>query len=131
MAWPVQVVRGSGRFEAIGSYARGRRVGPFAFVAGTTAIEPSGRLHAPGDTYAQTLFVLRRIGSVLTELGCGLPDVVRTTAYLTDIATAADYARAHGEVFAGIEPVATAVGATLTVPGMMVEIELQAVVAEG
>ena len=38
-----------GRFETIGAYSRAKRVGPFVFVAGTTAIEPNGRLHAPGD----------------------------------------------------------------------------------
>ena len=44
---------GGGRFEEQGAYVRAKRVGPFVFVAGTAAIEPSGRLHAPGDTHAQ------------------------------------------------------------------------------
>ena len=51
----VRSASGGGRFEEIGSYVRAKRVGPLVFVAGTTAIEPSGRLHAPGDTYAQTI----------------------------------------------------------------------------
>jgi enamine deaminase RidA (YjgF/YER057c/UK114 family) len=128
---PVQrTVHGGGRFETIGSYSRARRVGAHVFVAGTTAIEPSGRLHAPGDTYAQTRFVLDRIAKALAETGASLTDVVRTMAYLTDMATAGEFVRAHGEVFAGIEPVSTAVGAVLTTPGMMVEIEVQAIVAD-
>lgn len=122
-------VHGGGRFEELGSYARGRRVGDHVFVAGTTAIEPSGRLHAPDDTYSQTLFVLRRIDDVLQQMGAELADVVRTMTYLTDMATAGDFVRAHGEIFRGIaEPVSTAVGAVLTTPGMMVEIEVQAIV---
>ncbi len=122
-------VHGGGRFEELGSYARGRRVGDHVFVAGTTAIEPSGRLHAPNNTYSQTLFVLRRIDEVLHQMGAELADVVRTMAYLTDMATAGDFVRAHGEIFRGItEPVSTAVGAVLTTPGMMVEIEVQAIV---
>ncbi|MCH2494051.1 MAG: Rid family hydrolase, partial [Gammaproteobacteria bacterium] len=52
---------GGGRFEKIGSYVRAKRVGPFVFVAGTTAIQPSGKLHAPGDTYAQTIYAFERI----------------------------------------------------------------------
>lgn len=36
--------------------------------------------------------------------------------------------RAHGEVFAGIEPVLTGVQPGLTQPGMMVEIELDAII---
>jgi enamine deaminase RidA (YjgF/YER057c/UK114 family) len=122
-------VHGTGRFERAGSYARGRRIGEHVFVAGTTAIEPSGRLHAPGDTYAQTLFTLRRIEGVLAEMGASLADVVRVVAYLTDLAAAGDFTRAHGEVFTGVtEPVLTAVGAQLSTPGMMVEIEVQAIV---
>jgi enamine deaminase RidA (YjgF/YER057c/UK114 family) len=128
MTWQVSTVRGGGRFESLGSYARVKRVGPFVFVSGTTAVEPSGRLHAPGDTYAQTRYVLARIIALLADAGSDVADVVRTTGFLSDMTDAAAYARAHGEVFAGIEPAATAVGATLTVPGMMVEIEVQAIV---
>ncbi len=121
-------VHGGGRFEELGSYARGRRVGDHVFIAGTTAIEPSGRLHAPGDTYSQTLFILRRVDEILRQMDAELADVVRTMAYLTDMATAGDFVKAHGEIFRGVtEPVSTAVGATLTTPGMMVEIEVQAI----
>ncbi len=44
---------GGGRFEKAGAYVRAKRVGPFVFVAGTTAIEPvsttvEARLTTPG-----------------------------------------------------------------------------------
>lgn len=117
-----------GRFEELGSYSRVRRVGPFVYVAGTTAVEPSGRLHCPDDTYRQTRYVLERIGAALTEAGSALDEVVRTRAYLVDLGTAAEFARAHGEVFGEARPACTAVGARLTVPGMSVEIEAEALV---
>ena len=123
-------VSGGGRFEEIGGYSRVRRVGALVFVAGTTAIEPSGRLHAPGDTYAQTQYVLERLGRLLEEVGAELRHVVRTRTYLADITTTGEFVRAHGEVFASIRPVATAVEAGLTTPGMMVEIEIDAVVPD-
>ncbi len=116
-----------GRFEEIGAYSRARRVGPFIYVAGTTAIEPTGQLHAPGDTYAQSLYVFRRIEDALQQLGAELRHVVRTRAFLADIKQAGDFVRAHGEVFAGIHPVTSGVEAGLTMPGMMVEIEVDAV----
>ena len=121
-------VHGTGRFERLGSYARARRVGDLVFVAGTTAIEPSGRVHAPGDVYEQTRFVLTRIDEILRECGATLADVVRTVAYLTDMAAAEGFVRAHGEAFAGIEPVCTAVGVELATPGLTVEIEVQAII---
>lgn len=119
---------GGGRFEKIGSYARAKRVGPFVFIAGTTAIEASGKLHQPGDTYAQTLFIFNRINDALKSVGAEMRHVVRTRAFLADIKTGGDFVRAHGEVFAGIEPVTTGVEAGLTTPGMMVEIEVDALI---
>lgn len=121
---------GGGRFEESGSYARLRRVGPHVLVAGTTAVEPSGRLYAPGDTYAQSIYVFDRIARLLAEAGASLTDVVRTRAYLADISDATEYVRAHGESFRGVWPVATAVGGILTVDGMMVEVELDAIVQD-
>ena len=124
----VRSASGGGRFEELGSYVRAKRIGPLVFVAGTTAIEPSGRLHAPGDTYAQTLYAFGRIQRALEEVGAELRHVTRTRAFLTDMGAGGEYVRAHGEVFAGIRPVTTGVGAELTTPGMMVEIETDAVI---
>ena len=119
---------GGGRFEKIGSYVRAKRIGPFVFVAGTTAIEPSGKLHAPGDTYAQMIYAFDRITDALARVGTEIRHVVRTRAYLADMKEAGGFVRAHGEIFAGIEPVSTAVEAGLTTPGMMVEIEVDAII---
>ena len=119
---------GCGRFEKAGAYVRAKRVGPFVFVAGTTAIEPSGKLHAPGDTYAQSIYAFARIADALERVGAKMSHVVRTRAYLTDMSDAGGFVRAHGEIFAGIEPVSTAIEAGLTTPGMMVEIEIDVIV---
>ena len=120
--------RAVGRFEEVGSYARAKRVGPFVYVAGTTAIEPSGKLHAPGDTYAQTIYILKRIEDALREVGANMTHVMRTRAYLVDMSSAGGFVRAHGEVFKGIDPVLTGVEAGLTQPGMMVEIDVDAII---
>lgn len=118
-----------GRFEQIGSYSRARRVGPFVWVAGTTAIEPSGQLHAPDDSYAQSVYIFERIREALEHVGAEMRHVVRTTAFLTSMAAdAAGYVRAHGEVFKGINPVTSAVEAGLTTPGMVVEILADAII---
>ena len=119
---------GGGRFEELGSYVRAKRVGPFVFVAGTTAIEPSGQLHAPGDTYAQTVFAFQRVAQALQGVGAEMRHVTRTRAFLSDMGKAGDYIRAHGEIFRSIRPVTTGVEAGLTTPGMMVEIEVDAIV---
>jgi enamine deaminase RidA (YjgF/YER057c/UK114 family) len=120
---------GGGRFEEIGSYSRAKRVGPLVYVAGTTAIEPTGKLHAPFDAYAQTIYAFERVARALGEVGAAMTDVVRTRLYFADMSGAADAIRAHGEVFRGINPVTTGCEVGLTTPGMMVEVEVDAVIA--
>ncbi len=124
----VVTASGGGRFEKIGSYSRAKRVGPFVFVAGTTAVEPSGKLYAPGDAYAQTVYIFQRIEAALAEVGAEMRHVVRTRAFMSDNAAGGGFIKAHGEVFEGIEPVTSGVVAGLTTPGMMVEIEVDAVI---
>lgn len=124
----IRQFQSGGRFEEAGSYSRAKRVGPFVSVAGTTAIEPSGKLHAPGDTYAQSVYILKRIEQALNEVGADKRHVMRTRCYLTDIANAGGLVKAHGEFFKDINPVLTGVEAGLTQPGMMVEIDVDAII---
>jgi len=120
--------KGGGRFEDIASYARAKRIGPFVWVAGTTAIEPSGRIHAPGDSHAQTLYILSRIEDALNAVGAELRHVARVRGYITDMSLTGGMARAHGTVFKGIDPVLTVVQAGLTQPGLVVELDVDAVI---
>ena len=124
----MQIHKAGGRFEGIGSYARAKRIGPFAYTAGTTALEPTGKIHAPYDAYAQTRYILKRTEEFLREVGAELRHVARVRVYLTEMSHAAGFIRAHGEVFKGIDPVLTAVTAGLTQPGLVVEIDVDAVI---
>ncbi len=128
--WETAEHRDGGRFEELAGYVRAKRVGPFVFVAGTTAVERSGRVHRPGDTAAQTRFTLQRIDAALQAVGSSLGDVVRTRAYLVDMADAGVFARAHREALEEAAPVLTVVGAQLATPGLMVEVEVDAIVAD-
>lgn len=125
----VEIYKSGGRLEGIGAYSRAKRVGPFVYVAGTTAIEPSGKLHAPGDAYAQTVYILKRIDDALQAVGAERRHVVRSRSFLTSLSEhGAGLIRAHGEFFAGIDPVTCGVECGLNQPGMVVEIEVDAVV---
>ena len=125
----VAIHKSGGRLEGVGSYSRAKRVGPFVYVAGTTAIEPSGKLHAPGDAYAQSVYILGRIEEALNAVGAEMRHVVRTRAYVTDLARyGPGLVRAYGETFKGIEPVTCGVECGLNQPGMVVEIEADAII---
>ena len=124
----LEVHKAGGRFEEIGSYARAKRIGPFVWTAGTTAIEPTGKIHAPHDSYAQTHYILGRIKEFLAEVGAEMRHVARVRVYLTDMKHAGGFIRAHGEVFKDIDPVLTAVTAGLTQDGLVVEIDVDAII---
>lgn len=124
----IKTISGGGRFEKAGSYSRVKRVGPFVYVAGLTSMQSNGQVYAPYDVYEQSVFIFDKIESYLEEAGAKMRHVVCTRAYLTDMRDAAGFIRRHGEVFAGIEPVLTGVQAGLTTPGMMVEVEVEAII---
>jgi enamine deaminase RidA (YjgF/YER057c/UK114 family) len=116
-------------WESKVAYCRAKRVGDLCFVSGTVAVDESGRAVSPGDLYTQTSYAIRKVQRALQELGADLRHVVRTRTFVTDISRFEEFARAHREAFAGIDPVATCVEVQRLVSSeLVVEIEVDAVV---
>jgi enamine deaminase RidA (YjgF/YER057c/UK114 family) len=109
-------------------YARAVQVGETVYVSGTTGTDPSGKVLAPGDLYAQTVQAIRNIESALQRLGLGLEHVVRTRIYLTQIDRWEEAAKAHVEFFGQVHPATSLIGISRLVdPEMLVEVEAIAV----
>jgi enamine deaminase RidA (YjgF/YER057c/UK114 family) len=119
------IVPSGGDYEDVYGYSRAVRVGPHVHVAGTCARGED----LDGDTYVQAAAALRIIVGALEGAGASARDVVRSVAYVTDMADADLVARAHREVFAEVKPAATMVQVSaLLDPRMRVEIEAYAIV---
>ena len=115
-------------FDATIGFSRGLRVGDRVLVAGTAAVWPDGSCPDDAGVQARRCFAIAE--AALAELGAGLPDVVRTRMFITSSDHAGAVGDVHGELFAGVRPVATmVVVAGLLDPRWKVEVELEAVSA--
>lgn len=125
-------IPGNSPWESVIGFSRAVRVGERVYVSGTVATGDDGALVGKGDAYAQAAQALRNIEAALGQAGATLADVVRTRIYVTDIADWEAVARAHIEAFGSVRPASTLVEVNrLADPAMLVEIEADAVVAEG
>ncbi|WP_245580821.1 RidA family protein [Daejeonella oryzae] len=115
-------------WEDIVGYSRAVRIGNIIEVSGTTAM--SGEtIIGEGNVYAQTIFVLQKIGRTLAEAGATLQNVVRTRIYITDIENWKEAGRAHAEFFNNIKPASTMVEIQRLIhPKLLVEIEATAII---
>ncbi len=115
-------------YEGRVGYSRAVRVGNQVFVSGTVAWGDDGTL-VTGGAYEQARQAIKNIEAALQRAGASLSDVVRTCVYVTDLAHVDDAGRAHSEAFGVTRPAsAMLVIAAIAAPGMVVEIEADAVI---
>lgn len=122
---------GGSPFEREASYVRALRRRGFVAVSATAPTDAEGRALHPGDAYAQARVAVERALAAAAELGAAREDVVRTRVYLAPDCEWREVVRAHGEAFAGAEPANTTVVVAGFIPeGVLVEVELDAIVAD-
>ena len=118
-----RVVSTSSAPAAVGPYSQAIVSNGLVFCSGQVPLDPvSGEL--VGGTIAdQTRRCMENLAAVLDAAGSSLANVVKVTAFLTDMADFAEFNDAYGEFF-GDEPPARATFAVAALPkGAEVEVE--------
>ena len=110
--------------------SQGVRVGNLLYISGQIALDPSGKVVGENDMAAQARKVYENIGQILGQAGGTFANVIKVTAFLTDMSRYAQYNEVRAKVFGGLRPASTTVAVTaLAFPGLLVEVEAVAYLA--
>ena len=110
----------------VGPYSPFRAAGDWVVTSGQLGVVPGpdgALVLVDGGTAAQLRQALANVSSVLESAGSGLPEVVKATLFLTDMA---DFAAANAvwvEAFGDHRPARTAIGVVSLPLGAAVEVE--------
>ena len=114
-------IRTSNAPSPAGPYSQGIVAGDYIFVAGQRPVDPKTG-YIPEDIQGQTRQVIKNIESILAEHGATLADVVRSGAYLSDLANFGAMNEVYSEMFPKPYPARTCIGTSLR--GILVEIDV-------
>lgn len=98
--------------------------GDLVYTAGQVAIDAEGHV-VGGGIEEQTEQVLDNVERCLAAAGCSMDDVVKVTAFLTDLDAFEGFNRVYARRFGEPYPARSTVGVRLA-PGLLVEIEVVA-----
>jgi enamine deaminase RidA (YjgF/YER057c/UK114 family) len=128
----VRQVHRTGGFEDVAGYSRAVRVGDHVAVSATAPIDEDGQTLYLGDTYQQTRYAFERAIEAVVALGGAVSDVTRTRMYLIREADWRKAVDAHVELFADVLPAnSTFYVEGFIPPGVLVEVELDAIISSG
>lgn len=113
---------------AIGPYSQAIQVGNFVYTSGQIPIDPATGTFIEGGIKEQTRQSLTNVRAILEEAGLSMANVVKTTAFLADMADFADMNAVYAEFFAESYPARSAVAVKSLPKGALVEIEVVATI---
>jgi reactive intermediate/imine deaminase len=109
--------------QAIGTYSQAVRAGDTVYLSGQIPLDPASGELVAGDMEAQVRRVFENLKAVAEASGAGLPNIVKLTVYLTDLAHFALVNRVMAEYFTQPYPARAAVGVAALPKGATVEMD--------
>lgn len=114
--------------QAIGPYAQAVQANNFVFTSGQLPVDPATGSFAGTTIKEQTQQSLKNVQAVLSEVGCSMNDIVKTTVFLSDMNNFAAMNEVYAQFFTGgAFPARSAVQVARLPKDALVEIEAVAV----
>jgi 2-iminobutanoate/2-iminopropanoate deaminase len=110
--------------KAVGPYSQAVSTGNLLFTAGQVAIDPATGKLVEGGIRDQTRQVMENLRALLTAARTDFTKVVKSTVFLQDIKTFADFNQVYAEYFPSEPPARSTFQVGALPLGAMVEIEM-------
>ncbi len=122
-----QVVATENAPKAIGPYSQAIIANGFVYCSGQGPMDPATGKLIEGDITAQTTQVLKNVSALLAAAGTSLENVVKVGVFLHNIADFQAMNKVYATFFSTNPPARTTVGGNDLPLGILVEIEVVAV----
>jgi 2-iminobutanoate/2-iminopropanoate deaminase len=110
--------------KALGPYSQAISTGNLLFTAGQVAIDPATGKLVEGGIRDQTRQVMENLRAILTAARTDFTKVVKSTVFLQDIKTFADFNKVYAAYFPSEPPARSTFQVGALPLGAMVEIEM-------
>jgi len=119
----IEIISTSKAPAAIGPYSQTVKAGGMLYISGQLPIDPSTGEFAAPNIAGQTRQSLENLKAILSQAGCSLGDVVKTTVLLADIGDFGAMNGIYSEYFTDACPARAAFAVKDLPKGALVEIE--------
>lgn len=109
--------------RAIGPYSTATISGGTVYLSGVLGIVPETGKLAEGGVEAQAHQVLDNMRAILSELGCTMDDVLKTTVFMKDLGSFAAFNQVYAEYFPANCPARSCVEVARLPMDALVEVE--------
>lgn len=109
---------------AIGPYSQAVSASGLLFVSGQLPIDPATSAFPQGGIREQTRQSIRNVAAILKQAGLGLGDVLKVTAFITDMNQFSEINAVYSEYFTSDYPARSCVEVSRLPKDALVEIEV-------
>ena len=110
--------------KPVGPYSIATEAAGLVFISGQVAFDPATHQRIEGDTVTEAERIMTNIGLILSDIGLGYDDIVKTSIFLLDINDFKAVNEVYGRFFTGPPPARSTFQVAALPAGFKVEIEV-------